>query len=317
MKKKKNAGLLAAIAALAGLAVMACSWYAAELPPPPPAFESMVDHVWIPGGTFTMGSPEEEGGNTNERPQRQVTISQGFWMGVYPVTRGQWEAVMGSDPSWHTGNPAAGETGLRPVTNVSWYDALVFANRLSVMDGLEPAYSINGSTDPDSEEWGTVPTANNAAWNAVLVVEGSNGWRLPTEAQWEFAARAGTETAFSNGVDVDDWSNLDPEVESSIREIAWFAGAPGGNMTRQVGQLAANGNGLHDMHGNVWEWVWDRSGTYPAQAQTDPQGASSGSFRVSRGGSCFLSAQSARSAVRGSVNPFGRSSEQGVRLVRP
>ncbi|MCL1993680.1 MAG: SUMF1/EgtB/PvdO family nonheme iron enzyme [Spirochaetes bacterium] len=265
--------------------------------------------VRIPAGAFTMGSPANEAGRWgNEGPQRQVRISSGFWMGVYPVTQEEWIRVMGGNPSHFSNNPAAGETqGRRPVEGVSWYDALVFANRLSIMEGLSPAYRIAGSTNPD--DWGPVPASRNAFWDAVEVVPGSAGWRLPTEAQWEYAARAGTAAAFSNAAE--NWEN-----EASLGQIGWFSFNSGG-MTREVGLRQPNAWGLHDMHGNVWEWVWDRFAAYPSQAQTDPAGAASGAFRVFRGGSWFYSAQFARSAFRVNVNPFFRQPNLGLRLVRP
>ncbi|MCL1993915.1 MAG: SUMF1/EgtB/PvdO family nonheme iron enzyme [Spirochaetes bacterium] len=269
--------------------------------------------VRIPAGTFTMGSPENEIGRSpwGEGPQRQVTISQDFWMGVYPVTQEQWVRVMGSNPSGgQASNPVSGDVqGRRPVTGVSWYDAIVFANRLSIMEGLSPAYRLFGSTNPD--DWGPVPTSNNAFWNTVEVVPGSNGWHLPTDAQWEYAARAGTTTAFSNGMQ--DWEN-----ESAVGNIGWFDFNSGGG-TREVGRRSNNPWGLYDMHGNVEEWVWDwMTITHSAQAQTDPIGPSSGNNRVFRGGGWDSSAQKARSAARSSSVPHGRySTFLGLRLARP
>ena len=285
--------------------------------PDPPVIEM----VPISGGTFLMGSPVNTPNSyPNERPVRQVTLS-GFYMSRFQVTQGEWYDVMFDLPGAGVGtrrpsvfngtNNNAGATVTPtfewrnlPVERVSWYDALVFSNRLSIQRGLTPAYSIDGSTNPD--DWGTVPTVNDPIWNAVTIVPDSTGYRLPTDAQWEFAARGG------NGSP----GNYTFSGSNVATEVAWH-NANSENRTREVGTLAPNALGLYDMSGNVLEWVWDRHGTYPSVAQTDPVGASSGSRRVVRGGSWNGSAVHARSANRSSRGPSDRDFTIGFRLVRP
>jgi len=259
------------------------------------------DMVWIAGGTFTMGCPASEYRYRNEIPQHSVTLS-GFYMGKYEVTQEKYQAVMGSNPSIFSSSPQAGETqGKRPVEQVSWYDALVFCNKLSASEGLTPAYSIKGSTDTTT--WGTVPTSSNSDWNAVVIVAGSTGYRLPTEAQWEYACRAGTTTAYNTGATISD-------------NTGWYS-SNSGSKTHEVGKKPANAWGLYDMHGNVKEWCWDMLSDYSSGAQTDPMGASSGSGRVPRGGSYVSSAEDLRSAYRDNSNPSYRVGTLGFRLVRP
>jgi uncharacterized repeat protein (TIGR02543 family) len=257
--------------------------------------------VWIQGGTFTMGSPTTETGRSSSETQHTVTLT-GFYMGKYPVTQAQYEAVMGTNPSLFT-IPAGSETNTaqRPVEGVSWYDALVFCNRLSMAAGLSPAYRINGSTDPAA--WGTIPTSSNATWNAVEIVAGSTGYRLPTEAQWEYACRAGTTTAYNTGATISD-------------NTGWYY-SNSGSRTHTVGEKPANTWGLFDMHGNVEEWCWDWNGGYTSGAQTDPMGAVSGNSRVVRGGSWGSYSQNLRSAYRVGNYPNYRYGNGGFRLVRP
>jgi formylglycine-generating enzyme required for sulfatase activity len=260
-----------------------------------------IEMVKISAGTFQMGSPLTEPYRHTDEVQHSVTLSA-FSMSKYLVTQEQYQAVMGSNPSYFKA-AVSGESGTPeklPVEWVSWYDAIVFCNKLSIAQKLTPAYSISGSTNPS--EWGAVPASANAAWNAVTVVAGSNGYRLPTEAQWEYACRAGTTTAYNTGAAVSD-------------NTGWY-NVNSGSKTHKVGLKPANAFGLYDMHGNVWEWCWDWYGAYDPGAQTNPQGAVSGANRVGRGGGWSNSAESIRSAYRAS-GPSYWYINYGFRLVRP
>jgi formylglycine-generating enzyme required for sulfatase activity len=232
------------------------------------------DMVRISGGTFTMGSPDTEPDSYNdERPQHSVTVS-GFFMGIYEVTQGEYRAVMGNNPSYFTGDNL-------PVETVSWYDAIAYCNALSRREGLTPAYTRSGDT---------------VTWN-----RGANGYRLPTEAEWEYACRAGTTTPYYTG--------------SSVDNAGWYRDNSEGT-THPVGQKQANAWGLYDMHGNVWEWCWDWYGSYANGPQTDPQGALAGADRVLRGGSWIIFGQYLRSADRFNYYPSRGDGYLGFRLVR-
>ncbi|MDR2702302.1 MAG: SUMF1/EgtB/PvdO family nonheme iron enzyme [Spirochaetaceae bacterium] len=258
--------------------------------------------VFVPGGSFQMGNPDTSDGWDDERPVHTVTLTQGFYMGRYQVTQAQYQAVMGSNPSNFSSNPASGEVqGNRPVECVSWYDAIEFCNALSIQEGLSPYYSIdkvnkdpNNTNDHDDLKW-TV-TLNSTA----------TGYRLPTEAQWEYAAKGG------NGSP----GNYTYSGSDDLNDVGWYSGYSN-SMTHEVGKKTANGLGLYDMSGNVFEWCWDWYGSYASNAQTDPAGPASGSSRMLRGGGWGYVDSYARSVYRYGNYPYGRNNNFGFRLVRP
>ena len=229
-----------------------------------------LEMVKIKAGTFTMGSPEGELGRYSWEKQHQVTLTKDYWLGKFEVTQAQYEAIMGKNPSYFKG-------GNRPVERVSWEDAKEFCNKLN------ERYA------------GKLPA----------------GYRfdLPTEAQWEYACRAGTTTVLNNG------TNLTSEREcSNLNEVGWHFGNYGSNGHNAVGQKRPNNWGLYDMHGNVCEWCRDWYASYTGDA-TDPTGPTSGSNRVIRGGSWDNFAKFCRSACRDDSSPGNRYNRIGFRLA--
>ena len=226
-----------------------------------------MEFMWVAKGCFQMGSPSSEEDRSSNEKQHWVCLSNGYWLGKYEVTQGQWEKVMGNNPSSFKGRR-------NPVEQVSWNDVQKFIEKLN---------SRSGET-----------------------------FRLPTEAEWEYAARAGTTTPFSFGNTI------------STEQVNYDGNYPYGNgrkgeyreKTVPVGSLPANRWGFHEMHGNVWEWVQDWYGDYPSDSVTDPTGARSGSDRVYRGGSWSDFALYCRSAIRIRSKPGIRIDNLGFRLSR-
>ena len=257
----------------------------------------LLDMAWVEAGSFEMGTNLGTVSSSNTTPVHMVTLTDGFLMGKYEVTQEQYQKVMGTNPSNFSGNNL-------PVEKVSWYDALVFCNKLSIAEGLSPAYRVDYKTDP--EEWGPVPTTSNTLWNAATIVSYANGYRLPTEAQWEYAAKGG------NTGEKFTYAGSD-----TVDDVAWYTDNSD-DTTHAVGTKAPNGLGLYDMSGNVYEWCWDWTANYTSGAQTDPTGADSGRYRVIRGGSYYGSAPYyIRSHYRYSYDPHLRDNEElGFRVVR-
>ena len=226
-----------------------------------------------PGETW-IGSPADEVDRDEDELRHLVQITNAYLMGKTEVTQALYEKVTGKNTSQFPGNS-------RPAERVSWYDAINFCNKLSTMDGYEPAYQIS---------------RKRVTWNRE-----SEGYRLPTEAEWEHAARGGAQHLYSGS---DDW-----------KEVGWLGEGwePGHHL---VGSKTPNGYGLYDMTGNVWEWVWDHFGFYAVEDTTDPMGAAAGTLRVFRGGSWNSSPSVGRVARRGWGEPEDNTGILGFRIAR-
>ncbi|MCX7001911.1 MAG: SUMF1/EgtB/PvdO family nonheme iron enzyme [bacterium] len=275
---------------------------------------------YIAGGTFTMGDSFSDDGNADELPLHVVYV-RAFYMDTHEVTSQQWHAVR----TWALAhgytfdNPGAGKAADHPVQKVSWYDCVKWCNARSEMQGLTPCYYTDVSQST-VYKGGIVDVANNAVkWDA-------NGYRLPTEAEWEKAGRGGAVgTRFP-------WSDVNFIARNRANyggdtNIVYDLGPNGTNplfmpggmpYTSPVGYFAANGYGLYDMAGNVAEWCWDwfDASYYADSPGSDPSGPASGTSRVLRGGYWSVDAYVCRVADRRAISPSSSSISAGFRCVR-
>lgn len=240
--------------------------------------------VLVPPGTFTMGSPEGEPGRVKDEIPHRVRLTRPLQVSATEVTQEEYQRVMQRNRSSFRGDR-------NPVESVDWFEAVAYCNELSKKEGLRPCYQLESI----HEDQGRNRTAS-----ATRLVDGT-GYRLLTEAEWEYACRAGATSPYAFG-------------ESLTAELANFAGSLS-KQTKPVGSFAANAFGLHDFHGNVWEWCGDWYGSYDGDA-LDPVGPAAGSFRVIRGGSWNYSATSCRSAIRYRYGPMVRMNILGFRVAR-
>jgi formylglycine-generating enzyme required for sulfatase activity len=282
------------VALASALVLLACLLVVPGLLPAPaasPVWTSRstgMTFALIPAGDFVMGSAE---GDDDEKPPHPVTISKPFYLGVHEVTQAEYQAVMGTNPSYFSAggggkdNVAGQSTDRHPVEQVSWKVAIAFCNELSVRDGLTPYYHYRADEGEPL---------------------GGDGYRLPTEAEWEYACRAGTRTSYSFGDDA-----------ARLGAYAWYADNSRGQ-THTVGLRQPNAFGLYDMYGNVLEWCLDRYDAkfYDQPAAPDPWCSAGASGRVIRGGSWGGSPRFVRSATRHRKTPDDRFYDLGFRLAR-
>jgi sulfatase modifying factor 1 len=249
--------------------------------------------IYIQGGTFNMGGTI----NPDEQPIHPVTLSP-YYINKFEITQGGWSNTMGRVLS------KGAKTQNQPITGINFYDILVYCNKRSIAEDFTPVYTINNQTNPDM--WGEIPGQDNSTWNTVSCDWSANGYRLPTEAEWEYAARGATTT-----------TNYTYAGSMDLFAAGWWY-YNSDNAIHYVGLKLSNGININDMSGNVWEWVWDwySNSYYGISPADNPIGPAGGTLRAIRGGCYSSMAVYCRVAGRMSKSPGPGSADLGFRLVR-
>ena len=259
--------------------------------------------IFVQGGSFTMGDTRGKGCE-DELPTHIDTLNS-FYIGKFEVTQKEFSKYMAPDIKPDTTWTIKYGLGANyPAYNVSWYAILKYCNLRSVKEELAPCYRIGGSTNPN--DWGSIPTFKDSIWDAVICDWNANGYRLPTEAEWEYAARGAT-----NEPDY-LYSGSD-----KIEYVAWYLDNSE-DTSHPVGEKKDNSIGIYDMSGNIWEWCWDRysDSYYRSSPRNNPVGPSSGLSRVFRGGGWNYNASLCRVANRADGAPYESYIFVGFRVCR-
>ena len=271
----------------------------------------------VNAGTDTIGCTPGQSDCNDDETAHDVTLTYAYMIGETEVTQGLWSSVMGSNPA--SGKDYEGvslEGPEYPVVYVRWCDAVVFANALSAQNGLEAAYTLPSGFSASMSADRCNELSGSVRWN-----RSANGYRLPTEAEWEYAGRAGGQSVYSGTSEPSEMCGYGNVSNPSVKsKFDWshpvFPCEDGHTTLAPVGSFAPNGWDLYDMSGNVWEWCWDWYGNYPANANVDPLGPSNGSYRVARGSSWRGGPADVRLANRVRFTPSRLYNGLGLRLVR-